>query len=154
MNPIALGLVLAIWQADDSKFLDSIRAIQVIQHEQQSGSAPEIVQPPAVSIEFITKAGESQLVRSKVKTQRQERYLVSEDWCTYCPAAKAKFLREGGKPENIVTMAEAAVMGHSFRGVPAYFTKAVETETEVLQPPSYQCIFAENGTLLVDLVIM
>ena len=138
MNPIALGLVLTIWQVDDGKYLDTIRAIPVIQHEQQSGSAPEIVQPPTVSIEFITQAGKSQLVRSKVKTQRQERYLVSEPWCVYCPTAKAKFLAEGGKPENVVSIAQAAAMGHNFRSVPAYFTKSVEVETEVVQPPSYR----------------
>lgn len=140
MNPIALGLVLAIWQADDSKFLDSIRAIPVIQHEQQQSGSPESVDPPQITIEFSDLvSSEPQLVRSRIKATTQERYLVSEPWCAYCPAAKTRFLSSGGKPENVIDIATAKAMGHSWGGgVPHEFTKTVETTKEIIQPPKYR----------------
>lgn len=49
-----------------------------------------------------------------VREVRQERYLVSEPWCGYCPAAKARFLASGGKPENVIDIAKARQMGQSW----------------------------------------
>jgi len=39
------------------------------------------------------------------QTQRQW-YLVSEPWCSACPAAKARFLKLGWPKENILTIAQ------------------------------------------------
>lgn len=149
MNTIALGLMLAIWQADDSKFLDSIRAIPVIQHEQHDSGSAEIVDPPQVTIEFSDLvSSEPQLVRSQIKATTQERYLVSESWCAYCPAAKTRFLQSGGNPENVIDIATAKAMGHQWGGgVPHEFSRTVETTKEIIQPPKYRTQWPAKITL-------
>lgn len=144
MNPITLTILLSIWQADDSKFLDSIRAIPILQHErhdqQHDSGSPESVEIPKVTIEFTEEVSSGdQLVRTTVKATTPERYLVSESWCVYCPAAKTRFLNSGGKPENIIDIATAKAMGHSWSGgVPHEFTRQVETTREVVNPPTYR----------------
>jgi protein-L-isoaspartate O-methyltransferase len=75
-----------------------------------------------------------------VRQVRQERYLISEIWCRYCPAAKAQFLRSGGKPENVITIAQARQMGYQnpkwTGGVPHEFTleTIVEVPVEAAKP--------------------
>lgn len=39
-------------------------------------------------------------------TKRREWYLVSEAWCSHCPAAKRRFLSLGWPKENILTIAQ------------------------------------------------
>lgn len=64
------------------------------------------------------------------QTTITERYLVSEPWCQYCPAAKRRFLGMGGKEENVITIA-AALRDHGKRvtGIPYEFsvTKTVNS---------------------------
>lgn len=40
------------------------------------------------------------------KSKRREWYLVSEQWCSHCPAAKRVFLSKGWPESNILTIAE------------------------------------------------
>lgn len=149
MSYVALGLMLAIWQADDSKFLDSIRAIPVIQHEQHDSGSAEIVEPPQVTIEFTSvESSGSQLVRTAQDIEVTERYLVSESWCAFCPAAKARFLSSGGKPENVINSAAARAMGHEWSGsVPHEFSRRVKTTREIIQPPKYRTQWPAKITL-------
>lgn len=158
MNSILFAIALMMWQ-DDSKFLDSIRSIAVIQDEQQQESGSfEIIEPPqpeprkqtgTIEIRDL-QSSDFNLVASKIKTTKQVRYLVSEPWCTYCPAAKQRFLSSGGSPENIITIAQARNMGRTISGVPAEFTELITAETEVFQPSSYRSQWpaeiALNGT--------
>lgn len=69
------------------------------------------------------------------KPQRQW-YLVSEPWCTYCPAAKAKFLAKGWSEKNILTRAQCeARFGFVPDRVPFEFGEPVEAkETAVIKP--------------------
>lgn len=54
---------------------------------------------------------------------REVRYLVSEPWCRYCPAAKQRFLAAGHPSSNIISIATARQMGHTWNGsVPHEFT--------------------------------
>lgn len=46
-------------------------------------------------------------VASVTTAPTEERWLVSETWCPHCPAAKARFLRSGGQPDHVITIAEA-----------------------------------------------
>lgn len=58
------------------------------------------------------------------KPEWQEvRYLVSEPWCQYCPAAKRRFLAAGHPASNIINIAAARKLGHQWSGsVPHEFT--------------------------------
>lgn len=51
-----------------------------------------------------------------------ERYLVSESWCPHCPAAKAAFIASGGKPANVISIAQARELGVTVTGIPYEFT--------------------------------
>ena len=42
-----------------------------------------------------------------VKTKTRTKYLVSEPWCTRCPAAKSRFLAAGWPEENVLTIEQA-----------------------------------------------
>lgn len=66
-----------------------------------------------------------------------EKWLVSETWCVYCPAAKARFLKEGNPASNIITIADAKRLhGKTVSSVPfEYTTSATKTYK---QPPSYR----------------
>jgi hypothetical protein len=146
VNPIVLTIMLAIWQTDDARFLETIRGIPILQDEQKQGSGSlETVDPPTdpvqpkVSIELLSiKSTEPQLVRTVASVPASERYLVSESWCASCPAAKARFLASGGKPQNIVTIAGAAALGHNFSSVPHEFSVSTTATREIVQPPSYR----------------
>jgi hypothetical protein len=94
-----------------------------------------VVRSPTPLIHWEVAAGSTGLVKSSTKIS--ERWLVSEDWCANCPAAKRRFLASGGQPQNIITIAEAKRLhGKSIDGVPHEYT--VQTEREVIQPPSYR----------------
>jgi hypothetical protein len=56
-----------------------------------------------------------------------EQWLVSEDWCRYCPAAKQQFLAEGHSEDHIITIAQARAMGHTWSGsIPHRFSTGGE----------------------------
>lgn len=66
-----------------------------------------------------------------------EKWLVSESWCTYCPAAKARFLKEGNPADHVITIAEAKRLhGKDISSVPAEYT--TKTTKTYKQPPSYR----------------
>lgn len=52
-----------------------------------------------------------------------ERWLVSESWCKYCPAAKSKFLASGGRSDHIITMAECQSLFGFTHNPPYEFTR-------------------------------
>lgn len=90
---------------------------------------------PTPSIHWETSASASGLVKATAKIT--DRWLVSEDWCANCPAAKRRFLSSGGKPENIITIAQAAELhGKQIGSVPQEYT--IQTERDIIQPPSYR----------------
>lgn len=61
---------------------------------------------------------------------REVRYLVSEPWCIYCPAAKRRFLAAGNPASNIISIATARAMGHHWSGsVPHEFTVRQRVQT-------------------------
>lgn len=52
---------------------------------------PDPITPPSVTFNLLSS-----------ETPAVERFLAVGDYCPACPAAKAKFLSSGGKPENII----------------------------------------------------
>jgi len=115
-----------------------------------SGQAPEpVTQPvianpsPVVISQAPTNAPTDDGAAGEVfVTTVQERYLVSEPWCGYCGPAKARFLASGGKPENIISIAQAKAMGHRWGGgVPHEFT--MQQAVEVKKQPSIE---TQRGT--------
>ena len=82
-----------------------------------------IASPVAVAIDQPRKASSAGEV---FRTTVSERYLISEEWCPNCPAAKAQFLRSGGKPENVITIEQAQQIGYRnpnwSGGIPHEFT--------------------------------
>lgn len=63
----------------------------------------------------------------------QQRFLVSESWCSACPAARSRFLSSGGSRENILTMAQSRQMFPKMRFpnyVPYEFTAYVEDSSQ------------------------
>ena len=73
---------------------------------------------------------------AKPTTQRQW-YLVSEPWCGYCPAAKAKFLAKGWSDANVLTIAQCeARFGFRPDHVPFEFGEPVATKSTPVVPQS------------------
>jgi hypothetical protein len=69
-----------------------------------------------------------------------EKWLVSETWCTYCPAAKARFLKEGNPADHVITIADAKRLhGKDIGSVPAEYT--TKTTKTYKQPPSYRTVW-------------
>jgi hypothetical protein len=59
------------------------------------------------TIEELQKKKEEKPKERVVPTEkRREWYLVSEPWCSHCPAAKATFLAKGWPEKNVLTIAE------------------------------------------------
>lgn len=86
-------------------------------------------------IHWETSASASGVVKATAKIT--DRWLVSENWCANCPAAKRRFLSSGGKPENIITIAQAAELhGKQIGSVPQEYM--IQREIDILQPPSYR----------------
>lgn len=89
---------------------------------------------PSIKFENVAQAA-SGLLRSTRKTT--ERWLVSEDWCVNCPAAKSRFKASGGDDAHIITIAQAKAMhGRSISSVPTEYT--TELTVEIVQPPAYR----------------
>ena len=108
--------------------------------------AVEVVLPPEPSITFerSVASGEGGLVRSTVPTT--ERWLVSEDWCVNCPAAKARFKAAGNDASHIITIAQAkSDHGITVTGIPYEFT--TRSIREVLNPPTYRSATSMSVTL-------
>ncbi len=67
-----------------------------------------------------TKPVEKPIIQQTMMTQQW--YLVSEPWCSACPAAKSKFLAKGWSKSNVITIAECkARFGFSVPYVPYEF---------------------------------
>jgi len=104
----------------------------------KSGEAVQI-QKAAPSIRFSVVASGPQLVKTKGTKTVAQRWLVSEDWCKTCPAAKVQFLKSGGDPINILTIADAKRRhGKTIGGVPAQYQTESTVEVEYLNPPTYR----------------
>lgn len=99
---------------------------------------------PSVTFSQPVKSGQSGLVKTVATVN--ERWLVSEPWCTYCPAAKKRFLASGGKPDHVISIAEArAKHGTCVGSVPHEYT--VPVQVEYLQPPTYRKQWPASVTL-------
>lgn len=96
---------------------------------------PATAEPSRPLIHWENAASTSGVVKATAKIT--DRWLVSENWCANCPAAKRRFLSSGGKPENIITIAQAAELhGKQIGSVPQEYT--IQKEIDILQPPSYR----------------
>lgn len=73
----------------------------------------------------------------KVTVKTRTRYLVSEPWCTLCPAAKVRFTANGFPESQIITIAEAkSRFGLVVRGVPFEFEAAADLPQSPPQIPT------------------
>jgi hypothetical protein len=140
MNILALILIIdagILASMDGPDLPDAFRRPEtsvVVEPETLPRQVPATEEPTPL-IHWETSAAASGLVKATAKIT--DRWLVSEDWCANCPAAKARFKASGGKDENIITIAEALELhGKQIRGVPHEYS--VQTEREILQPPSYR----------------
>lgn len=141
---LAAVLAISLQAQQDAEFLDALSRITVRSEVIQStveeanlaaGEGEQDAAPPSVSITFERMASATPRVATRQVT---ERWLVSEAWCRYCPAAKARFLSSGGKPENILTLAEAARRhGRRPASIPYEYT-TTETITEPVAAASYR----------------
>ena len=63
--------------------------------------------PPVIVVEVDPVVSVVPVIRIEpvVKTHRQF-YLVSESWCSHCPARKRAFLAKGWPAKNVLTIAE------------------------------------------------
>lgn len=69
------------------------------------------------------------------KTTRQW-YLVSESWCSNCPAAKAKFRAKGWSESNVLTIEECrARFGFTVPHVPYEFPEPQAKPQGKIEPP-------------------
>jgi len=98
------------------------------------------VERAAPSIRFsVVASGGPQLVKTKATKTVTDRWLVSEDWCQNCPAAKVRFLQSGGSPLNILKIADAKRRhGKLIGGVPAEYQTESTVEVEYLNPAQYR----------------
>ena len=98
------------------------------------------VERAAPSIRFSVIASDAPGVIKTAGTKTvMERWLVSEEWCQNCPAAKQRFLSGGGDKSHIVTIAEAKQRhGKSISGVPAEYQTESTVEVEYLNPAEYR----------------
>lgn len=106
---------------------------------------PAIVADPVPTITFhmVAQASPS-LVTSKWKSTQH--WLISEPWCSACPAAKRRFLAAGYPAENILSIAEAkARHGKTTSYVPYEYT--TQEEITVVQPPSYRTQWPMKSSL-------
>lgn len=87
------------------------------------------------TVKWAPEGGSSRVVTSQLKTT--EKWLVSEPWCAYCPAAKKRFIEAGNPEDHVITIAKAKELhGRSINGVPAEYT--TEATIQIKQPPSYR----------------
>lgn len=141
MNVLALILIIdagILASMDGPDLPDAFKrpeTAMAVEAEQTPALTPAIAEPTTPVIHWETSAATSGIVTTTAKVQ--ERWLVSEDWCANCPSAKRRFLSSGGRPENIITIAKAAELhGKQIGAVPHEYT--VQTERQILQPPSYR----------------
>lgn len=101
---------------------------------------PVQIQKAAPSIRFsVIACGGTQLVKTKGTRTVTQRWLVSENWCKQCPAAKVQFLKSGGDPLNILTIADAKRRhGKTIGGVPAEYQTESTVAVEYLNPSQYR----------------
>jgi len=131
MNILALILIL------DASILASMDQPDLPDDFKKSSGESVVIQAvPSITFEAVPPA-KTGIVETKATVK--ERWLVSEPWCVNCPPAKARFKASGGKPENIITIAQAkALHGIDVGGVPHEFT--TEKELTLLNPAEYRRI--------------
>lgn len=85
-----------------------------------------------------------------VKESRRQWYLVSEPWCSACPAAKRRFLDKGWPKENILSLAECqAKFGFQPDHVPFEFGDPnwkKTLSTDPAKPQGVPVLFGRVGT--------
>ncbi len=96
---------------------------------------------------------ETTKVVEKVKVKTRTRYIVSESWCPNCPAAKARFIRNGWPAENVITIAQCRQrFGFTVPHVPYEFEEpdtqpAARPETRKSSPPNRYIQWPGWGTI-------
>jgi hypothetical protein len=131
MNILALILIL------DASILASMDGPDLPDDFKKSSGESAVVQAvPTITFEAGPPA-KSGIVETKATVK--ERWLVSEPWCGNCPAAKARFKASGGKPENIISIADALRLhGRVIDSVPREYT--TDQELTLLNPAEYRRI--------------
>lgn len=119
-----IGAALAV-AAQEQPVLPQTESRAAVEKQETSPVQPaDPAAPPSVSLSAGQESSSSKPVR----------WLVSEPWCQYCPAAKKRFLDTGGLEENVITIKQAKELhGKTIRGVPAeYWTTETVTESSVI----------------------
>ncbi len=100
--------------------------------KQHGGLTPS--RSPDVSID-LQHVPQPALLRGEI--EQTERWLVSELWCHNCPAAKRRFLANGGRPDHVISIADALQLhGKVIGSVPAEYSTT--TKVAWVQPPTYR----------------
>lgn len=133
---------------------DARARYQTLIPSQQSESVPEppeapqepaiMADPePTITFNVIVKSTPSLVTSKWMSTQH---WLISEPWCSACPAAKRHHIAAGHPPENILSMAEAKRRhGKVTSYVPFEYT--TQEEITVVQPPSYRTQWPMKSSL-------
>ena len=91
---------------------------------------------PAAWVDRPVPVPVSQPMRQTISSQTvTERWLISEPWCGLCPAAKARFIQSGGRPDHIVNMATARALHGIDHNPPfEYTTTSVVQQAAAVAP--------------------
>jgi hypothetical protein len=97
---------------------------------------PEPPQPPAPALNPQPAADVTPKPKpaAEAAVWRQERYIVSDPGCIHCPAAVSRFLRSGGKRENVLSIPQARGMGINVPHVPFEFSMKVRVSQPAAPP--------------------
>ena len=106
----------------------------------KKSGAVEVASFDAPSITFSAIAfGPSQLVTTTGTRKVKERWLVSEAWCSNCPAAKLRFEKAGNPESRVITIADAKQRhGKTISSVPSEYTIEIDEAVTYIQPPNYR----------------
>jgi tRNA G46 methylase TrmB len=104
-----------------------------------SSVAPAAALPPRVKLAPIKQQEQQPEKQDQVQTVAV-RYLISEPWCSLCPAAKRRFVQSGGRPENIISMQTARQRFGIVHNPPHEFTvrETVRATVTSTQQPQQQ----------------
>lgn len=151
MNPVALilvanAIILASMDETDlpddfSTTSETTAAVEGSSPHQTTNADP----PAAVTVEFSQAVAVSSGLKT-VAVPAFERWLVSEPWCSKCPAAKSRFIASGGKKNHIISIQQARdEHGISVSGVPHEFQ--TQTTRDVVNPVWYRTATEMKVTL-------
>ncbi len=139
----ALFLMLSLMPGDTPLIFPVTGRYEVAAQQPNRGEViPSPVSTPNSTPAVIPVAKDSQhpstdLAYSEPAGVVSERWLVSEQWCINCPAAKTAFIASGGKRENIITIQQAKDRhGMLVSGIPYEYTTEVKPKPPVVAAKS------------------